>query len=104
MSDKEPPNPFEEIQKQLKELFKDSNVKVSAHQFSENDPFADEFDGAPPKGTAEAEKSSAVLENIRNFKLKPKEIRDYLNRMSHWKKFSSPSDFCKVKYMNTAGI
>ncbi len=80
MSDKEPPNPFEEIQKQLKELFKESNVKVSAHQFSENDPFADEFDGAPPKGTAEAEKSSAVLENIRNFKLKPKEIRDYLNR------------------------
>ena len=42
MSDKEPPNPFDEIQKQLKELFKNSNVKISSHGFPEGDPFQDE--------------------------------------------------------------
>ena len=42
MSNKEPPNPLEEIQKQLKELFKDSNVKISAREFPEGDPFPDE--------------------------------------------------------------
>ena len=42
MRDKEPPNPFDEIQKQLKELFKDSNVKISAHGFPEGGQFSDE--------------------------------------------------------------
>jgi endopeptidase Clp ATP-binding regulatory subunit ClpX len=80
MSDKEPPNPFEEIQRQLKEMFKDSNVKVSAHSFSEGDPFPDEPSGGGPEAAEPAEKSAETLENIRNFHLKPKEIRDYLNR------------------------
>jgi len=80
MSDKEPPNPFEEIQKQLKELFKDSNVKVSAHGFSEGDPFTDEPMDAEPEAPSEGDKSAETLDNIRNFHLKPKEIRDYLNR------------------------
>jgi len=80
MSDKEPPNPFEEIQKQLKDLFKNSNVKVSAHGFSEGDPFADEPAESEPEAPAEPNKSAETLENIRNFHLKPKEIRDYLNR------------------------
>lgn len=76
MSDKEPPNPFEEIQRQLKDLFKDSNVKVSAHSFSEGDPFPNEpFDNEPIP-----DQSNETLEQIRNFHLKPKEIRDYLNR------------------------
>ena len=42
MSDKEPPNPFEEIQRQLNELFKDSSVKVSTHTFNESDILDDE--------------------------------------------------------------
>ena len=80
MSDKEPPNPFEEIQRQLKELFKDSNVKVSAHDFSGEDPFADEPAPSAADAAAASDKSAETLENIRNFNLKPKEIRDYLNR------------------------
>lgn len=80
MSDREPPNPFEEIQKQLKELFKDSNVKISTHGFSEGDPFADEPMETEAEAPTESEKSSETLDNIRHFHLKPKEIRDYLNR------------------------
>lgn len=81
MSDKEPTNPFEEIQKQLKELFKDSNVKVSAHSMQDSDDFA-EFMGADEEGPISQSGSQALdpLEKIQNFRLKPKEIRDYLNR------------------------
>lgn len=80
MSDKEPPNPFEEIQRQLKDIFKDSNVKVSAHAFSGDDPFAEEPAESEPEAPSEDNKSAETLEQIRNFHLKPKEIRDYLNR------------------------
>ena len=81
MSDKEPPNPFEEIQRQLNELFKDSNVKVSTHTFNESDILddADIHDGdeASMDGAFSA---TDPLEKIRHFHLKPKEVRDYLNR------------------------
>lgn len=80
MSDQEPPNPFDEIQKQLKELFKNSNVKVSAHGFSEGAPFPDEPEEVESEPPAERDKSAERLDNIRNFHLKPKEIRDHLNR------------------------
>ncbi len=81
MSDKEPPNPFDEIQRQLKELFKDSNVKVSAHGFDDSGEFGETIDS--DHGAATVPKDSQEpdpMENIRNFHLKPKEIRDYLNR------------------------
>ncbi len=81
MSDKEPPTPFEEIQRQLKELFKDSNVKVSAHAFNESDDFDQDigvFDGAD--NVPSTQEKADPLEKIRSFNLKPKEIRDYLNR------------------------
>ena len=79
MSEKEPPNPFEEIQRQLNELFKGSNVKVSAPGFSNSEDFNDEeeiFDDS----TSEPSGEDAAIESIRSFNLKPKEIRDYLNR------------------------
>lgn len=79
MSEKEPPNPFEEIQKQLNELFKGSNVKVSAPGFSNSDDFDDEEDIFDEPPHAEAEENEAI-DSIRSFNLKPKEIRDYLNR------------------------
>ncbi len=81
MSDKEPPNPFEEIQRQLKELFKDSNVKVSAHAFNESEDF-EEFLTAPDgqESSPSKEDMTDPLKGIRNFQLKPKEIRDYLDR------------------------
>lgn len=78
MKDNEPSNPFEEIQQQLKDLFKDSNVKVSAHAFRPGD-LEDEETPLPPQAD-EVEQKQQALELIRNFRLKPKEIRDYLNR------------------------
>ena len=81
MSDKEPPNPFEEIQRQLNELFKDSNVKMSTHTFNESDILDgdDIEDGSEVSLDAELS-AKDPLEKIRHFHLKPKEVRDYLNR------------------------
>jgi endopeptidase Clp ATP-binding regulatory subunit ClpX len=80
MSDKEPPNPFEEIQRQLKDLFKDSNVKVSDLNFSGGIPFEDASSGGEAAAPEPDVSNSDILDKIRNFHLKPKEIRDYLNR------------------------
>ena len=72
MRDKEPPNPFDEIQKQLKELFKDSNVKISAHGFPEGGQFSDEQEEIvnEPEAASDGGKSAEALENIRNFNLR----------------------------------
>lgn len=80
MSDKEPPNPFEEIQKQLKDLFKDSNVKVTTQGFSGTDPFGDDEESGVNETETASNPNEEALQRIRNFNLKPKEIRDYLNR------------------------
>ena len=81
MSDKEPSNPFEEIQRQLKELFKDSNVKVSTHAFNESDDFEQFMDTSDgQESTPETPEIVNSLDKVRNFHLKPKEIRDYLDR------------------------
>jgi endopeptidase Clp ATP-binding regulatory subunit ClpX len=81
MSDKEPPNPFEEIQRQLSELFKDSNVKVSTHTFDESDIFDNDHGHEGDEASLhEAVSASDPLKKIRHFHLKPKEVRDYLNR------------------------
>ncbi|PXA04662.1 ATP-dependent protease [Coraliomargarita sinensis] len=77
MKDKEPPNPFEEIQKQLKDLFKDTNVKVSTHAYDPSGETEDDEASPPPSGY---DKNEEAMELIRNFRLKPKEIRDHLNR------------------------
>ncbi|MGB1127361.1 MAG: AAA family ATPase [Opitutales bacterium] len=78
MSDKDPPNPFEEIQEQLKRLFKDANVKVSAQAFSPDDDAMSTVE--PEQAPEETESQKEAMDQIRNFRLKPKEIRDYLNR------------------------
>lgn len=78
MKDKETSNPFEEIQQQLKDLFKDSNVKFSTHAYDPTSMAADEDQGEPAQ--PEPDKKEEALELIRNFRLKPKEIRDHLNR------------------------
>lgn len=81
MSDKDPPNPFEEIQRQLRELFKDSNVKVSAHGLDESSPFDDIFENSDSVETADkSESESNQMDKIKRFHLKPKDIRDYLDR------------------------
>ncbi len=80
MSDKEPPSPFDEIQKQLSELFKNSSVKISTHTVSDDDDLLE--DGDDSDGAAEPEETEPdnTLEKIRQFNLRPKEVRDYLDR------------------------
>lgn len=81
MSEKDPPNLFDEIQKQLGELFKNSSVKISTHAISEDDGSPADNDGPgeePPVDNSQD--SENALKKIRQFNLKPKEIRDYLNR------------------------
>lgn len=68
-------NPLEELQKQFSELF-GKNSKVTL-------PF--NFEEGPPKEDKKAEqeqkaKDEETLKRIQAFNLKPKEIRDYLNR------------------------
>ena len=79
MSEKEPSNPFEEIQKHLNELFKDANVKVSTTAFTDMDE-ADATTDDDGDDTSESSKKPDRFGDIRNFNLKPREIRDYLNR------------------------
>ena len=75
MSDKPPPDPFEQLPKQIQELLKGSNVKsfypppIPAAGAATED-VADETD----------EKHQTTLRRIREFNLKPREIRDYLDR------------------------
>ncbi len=81
MSDKDPPNPFEEIQRQLQHLFKDSNVNVSAQAFDPSGGQDAAPDGGhPADGDGDDSEAEDPLRGIRDFDLKPKEIRDHLNR------------------------
>ena len=81
MSDKEPPNPFDEIQKQLSDLFKNSSVKISTHAIADDDDPSEENDNSGKDvNNKESDDSDNVLERIRQFNLKPKEVRDYLDR------------------------
>ncbi|MGC6456408.1 MAG: AAA family ATPase [Coraliomargaritaceae bacterium] len=74
MSEKEPPNPLDEIQKQLSELFKGSNVKVSAPGM------VDSSQSGTSEPTEDTSKENPALQAVRSFHLKPKEVRDYLDR------------------------
>lgn len=75
MSDKDTKNPFEEIQKQLQELLKSNNPNISVSPFVPPQPTA-----PPSSSKEEPEEQEEVLKQIRAFKRKPKEIRDYLDR------------------------
>ena len=83
MSDKDPKNPFEELQKQLQDFLKNPNVSVGVAPFFK--PASPEDDDAgEPDNIDEPPPSPEVpedpLKGIREFRLKPKDIRDYLNR------------------------
>lgn len=84
MSDKDIPNPLEELQKQLQEALKGSNLKFNFRPESPQDGEDDssmEPDLPPPSSSIEPVSSEQeVLKRIREFNLKPREIRDYLNR------------------------
>lgn len=77
MSEKEPPNPFEEFQEHLNKLLKDPRIQ-SQVRMNFSSP------GTSP-GTAEPQDDGKadddeVLRQIQAFNFKPREIRDYLNR------------------------
>ena len=78
MSEKEPKNPFEELQKQIQEALRNPQVTSAMRNFATQtyaEPAAQKPE--PPQGE---DNSSEILRRIREFNFKPREIRDYLDR------------------------
>ena len=71
MSEKPPTDPFEQLPKQIQELLRGSNVKT---------PFASGAAAAAPDADDGNPEHETTLRRIREFNLKPREIRDYLDR------------------------
>lgn len=76
MSDKDDNNPLEELQKQLKSMLGNTPFQMGVAPTST--PPEKEPDGSPRED--KEQKDEEILKKIREFNLKPKEIRDYLNR------------------------
>ena len=76
MSEKPPQDPFDQLPKQMRDLLKGSpfgatfNVKSSATESPSDSPPTNSVDSAHEE----------VLKKIRNFSLRPREIRDHLDR------------------------
>ncbi|MEM8549654.1 MAG: AAA family ATPase [Verrucomicrobiota bacterium] len=74
MSEKDEKNPFEELQRQIQDALRKGNLPTGSGL------------GAMPQATPESpppeqdSKAEETLQRIRDFSLKPREIRDYLNR------------------------
>ncbi len=80
MNDNGPKNPFEELQKQLQEfLGKNPNVHAQVSSFIHT-PQESTPQQTPAQPVDSPDDANDALQRIRNFSLKPKEIRDYLNR------------------------
>jgi len=86
MSKKDDDNPFEEMQKQLSDLFKNKNVQVAFAPFMQsmagNNATAKKEEGGTKESPPEEPEPTRdeKLDSIRAFNRKPKEIRDYLDR------------------------
>lgn len=80
MSEKDPENPFDELQERLKALFSDSKIHFSTTAIPPhgNDSIVDE--AAQASAPADAGPLPRKLDAIRSFQLKPREVRDHLNR------------------------
>ncbi|HNX04903.1 MAG TPA: AAA family ATPase, partial [Opitutales bacterium] len=76
MSEKEPANPFEDIQKRLDEALRRGGINV----MHPGAPGVEAESSDDPESGTPADDQAEVLAKIRNFNLKPKEIRDYLGR------------------------
>lgn len=79
MSDKEKGNPLEELQKQLKDALKKSSF-VFPFPKQENINEDEEKKEEKPPGIDAPTSENETIRRIRDFNLKPREIRDYLNR------------------------
>ena len=78
MSEKEPTNPFEDLQKQIQDALRNPNIGLNLHKSatSEQKPEGDD----EKESQSPEENEEVVLKRIREFNLRPREIRDYLNR------------------------
>ncbi len=77
MSEKDPNNPLEELQKQLQDAMRNPQVISAFKKFSdEPSPAVDK----EKKSSENEDTDSKILQRIHEFNLKPREIRDYLNR------------------------
>ncbi len=73
MSEKEPTDPLEPLPGQIRDFLRRAGVKTV--------PFASAPAPTPPEAAPEADpEHEATLQRIREFNLKPREIRDYLDR------------------------
>ena len=80
MSEKEPPNnPFEELQKHLQELLKGANIHLATPGGDMGVTSEPGQKSAPATQSKPADEQDP-LEGVRSFHLKPKEIRDHLDR------------------------
>lgn len=82
MSDQGPKNPFEELERKVQELLKDPQVQASMRSMMAGaQPPPQPTAGGPAKPTPTPDTESAeALRRIRGFNLRPREIRDHLNR------------------------
>lgn len=81
MSDKDDQNPLEEMQKQLREMFRSGDISSLFSQMGATPPRQEGTGGGGASGETEEEKArKETIRKIRNFNLKPREIRDYLDR------------------------
>ena len=73
---KDPKNPFEELQRQVQDMLGNSNLQVMFGQ----QPAPAEPDEPAPEKPAQTQDRDDTLRRIREFRMKPREVRDYLNR------------------------
>ncbi len=78
MSDKDDKNPFEEMQKQFQEMLRNQGTSSFFSQPPPG-PGAGASAGTEPQEKT-SEKQREILQRIRDFNLKPREIKDYLDR------------------------
>ncbi|MGE9293446.1 AAA family ATPase [Ruficoccus sp. ZRK36] len=77
MSDKDDKNPFEELQKNIQDMIRKNPGLANMGMGVQQPGGAEHVEAPPPE---QKEKDDEVLRRIREFSLKPKEIRDHLNR------------------------
>jgi endopeptidase Clp ATP-binding regulatory subunit ClpX len=76
MSEKGPSDPLDQLPKQFRDILKDSPFRT---MFNPAGPAGAAASGPPPGSQAD-EAQEEALKRVRGFNLKPREIRDYLDR------------------------
>lgn len=78
MSDKDDKNPFEEMQKQMREMFKNADMSSLFGQMGATS--GTQAKPASGEETGEDKASQEIIQKIQKFNLKPREVRDHLDR------------------------